>query len=205
MKPLGVCLIPSIRDSKASAEADGWRTDILVDDRDWGPSRIRESLLNRVFADPSIKFLRYLDDDDLLLPHQEIVQQFFESNPTVDLVYTDAVMNMPSGVQHRLTYSGDPYEDLMLVHPWSWIIRTNVARRIKDTFGYFWDYNRNYREGSYLWLRLLQGRVKMHYLPTLGYQYNKSFNPNCISQHPGFSMATKALLEDLRKHPAQTR
>ena len=206
-----ICLIPSIRDSATlanavtSAEQDGWKTEVCFDPRRFGASKTREALLNRSFVNPEIQFLRYLDDDDLLLPHREAIQQAFDSDPSVELIYTDAIMNMPSGVQHRLSHTGDPYEDVLQVHPWSWVIRTSAARRIKDTFAYFWDYDRPYREGSYVWLKLLQGRVKMRYLPVLGYQYNKSFNPSCISQHPEFVQATKALVEELKNRPAQTQ
>ena len=86
-----------------------------------GQNKIREALLNRAFASSDIKYIRYLDDDDTLLPHLEQVKAAFESDPSIDVIYTHHEVALPDGRLLNSQYSGYEREDLLLIHPWSWI------------------------------------------------------------------------------------
>ena len=198
------CLIPSTRDlatvtfADDSACADGWEVMILADVNGHGVHKMRESLLARAMARPATQFIRYLDDDDTLLPHLEAVREAFE-DPKVGIVYTDAVLKLPSGDTHEIRYTGDPRGDLMDIHPWSWVARASVLADIKRIFGYVWNYERQYREGGYCWLQFLMANLNIKHIPVLGYQYHKSFDPSCISQQPEFSREAKNLQRELER------
>ena len=84
-------------------------------------ARIKVLLLNRAYISEDIKYIRYLDDDDLLLPHQAQIAKVFEEHPEVDIIYTNYNMSMPSGVVHPVSHIGNPIDDLMNLHPWSWV------------------------------------------------------------------------------------
>ena len=198
------CLVPYTRPKTLqvavdSARLDGWDVLTMQDRNRDGVNKIREALLARAFADETIEFIRYLDDDDRLLPHLGQVKKVFEENPKVDIVYLDAVLNMPSGIQHDVNYSGDPLEDAMRVHPWSWVARVSALRDIKRIWGHLWDYSHPCREGNYCWLKFLKSNLVFQHLPIQGYFYNKSFDPVCISQHPSFGVETRKLEQNLQE------
>ena len=203
-------MIPYVKESDSltaailSASKDGWNVETFHDSRRAGQNKSREALLNRAYIDDSIKFIRYLDDDDLLLPHMAQVAEVFK-DLSVEVVYTNAVIAMPSGTKHELTYTGNPFDDTMQVHPWIWVARKETLKRVKDVYGTVWDYDRPYREGGYLWLKFIHLGIKMRYLPVPAYQYNKSFDPMRISQHPGFIDASRDLFEELKSHHTQTQ
>jgi hypothetical protein len=182
------CLIPFTRNCVSnavkSADDDGWKT-LALSGKEWGVHKTREALLNRAFADPEVKFIRYLDDDDILLPHLAEVKTAFK-NPEIDLVYLDYRLNLPSKNQISVSYKGDPLQDCMQIHPWSWVARKEVLFEVKRIYGWLWDYDRPCREGGFTWLKFLNSSLRMQHLSMEAYQWNKSFSPNCISQHPAF-------------------
>ena len=196
------CLIPYYRLDKVqiaidSARSDGWHVETMQDKEFHGACKTREALLNRTFIDKNIKFIRYLDDDDILLPHKDKILEVFNNNPKIDIIYTNYIMKTPAGAQHHIKYSGDPIKDCFNIHPWSWIARIEALHRVKDVYGYLWNYEEPYLDGPYCWSSFLLLNLKIMHVSTETCQYNKSFDPNCISQHPNFgnpSLKLKALL-----------
>jgi len=208
MKPNYACLIPYTRPdvvqtSIDAAKADGYTVLTYQDVNLNGANKSREVLLNRAFADESITHIRYADDDDILLPHLEVINEAFSSDPSLDVIYCDANMVMPSGIVHPLKYSGNPLNDTMNVHPWVWIAKKRILADIKRVYGYLWDYDRPCREGGYAWIKLLQSGCNIKHLEVIAYQYNKSFSPDCISQHPEFAKETKRLARILEEYTQQ--
>ena len=182
------CLIPYHRLDKVqiaidSARSDGWHVETMKDKEFHGACKIREALLNRTFIDKNIKFIRYLDDDDILLPHQDKILEVFNNNPNVHIIYMDYIAILPSGTVHHIKYTGNPIEDCFAIHPWAWIARVEALHRIKDVYGYLWDYNAG-REGGHTWFNFLQLGANILHVPIEAYQYNKSFD-DCISQQQG--------------------
>ena len=107
------CLIPYYRLDKVqvainSAVKDGWQVEAMQDKEFHGVCKIREALLNRTFVDKDIKFIRYLDDDDILLPHRKKVLEIFNANPKVDIVYMNYLAIMPNKTKHNIKFSGNP-------------------------------------------------------------------------------------------------
>ena len=183
------CLIPYHRTDKIqtaidSAESDGWFVESYHDKNLAGVCKIRELLMSRAFVNKDTQFIRYLDDDDVLLPHREELIKAFYNNPTVDIIYCDYLMNMPSGAQHHIKYTGNPSDDCLPIHPWAWIARVEALHKVKDVYGYLWDYTTP-REGGHTWINFLQLGARIMHLPIEAYQYNKSFDPYCISQQQG--------------------
>jgi glycosyltransferase involved in cell wall biosynthesis len=198
------CLVPFYRldtVSKAidSAINDGWKVETMEDKNYYGVCKMREALLNRAFVNKDIKFVRYLDDDDVLLPHLDLIKSVFDSNPDIDLIYTDYVVNTSVKKQHHITFLGDPLKDCISVHPWSWIARVEALHKIKDIYGNLWNYEKPCREGTYCWINFLKAKLKMLYVPVKAYQYNISFGPNCISQHPYFGRETLNVVNIIKK------
>lgn len=181
-----------------SCKKDSWVYDVYIDSNFNGPHKTREALLNRTYSDPKIHYIRYLDYDDILLPHQYEIKQAFNQFPDIDIIYTNAVMNMPSGVKHDIIFTGDPIKDIMAIHPWAWVAKKEALERIKTIYGYVWNYDVTYREGGYLWLKFIEAGLNIKYVPISAYQYNKTFNSSCISQQPGFSIATKEFIQVLK-------
>jgi hypothetical protein len=197
------CLIPYTRRDKVpdaikSANDDNWYVEILADSNQDGVHKIRETLLNRALASPDIKFIRYLDDDDILLPHREAIKEVFNKNPEIDIVYTNYIIKTPYAT-HYPKYSGNSLEDAILIHPWSWIAKADALRRVKNYCGYLWDYDRICREGGNTWLKFIEINLNIYHLDIKAYQYNKSFDPNCISNHPQFGIETQKLEERINK------
>jgi hypothetical protein len=184
-----------------SAEKDGWKVETIQDKTYSGVCKMREALLNRAFADKDIKYIRYLDDDDIILPHRSKVEAVFDSNPDVHIIYTDYVMNLPSDNKVSIKYSGNPVEDCIPIHPWSWIARVEALHRVKDVYGYLWDYTVN-REGGHTWFNFLQLGANILHVPIEAYQYNRSFDPHCISQQQG-SMGLASLEYKLKNLKAR--
>ena len=184
-----VCLIPYHRlntVSKAieSATKDGWIVETMQDKEFHGVCKMREALLNRAFINKEVKFIRYLDDDDILLPHREKIEEIFNSHPEVHIIYTDYIAKLPSGTIHHLKFTGNPKEDCIAIHPWSWIARTEVLHKVKDVYGYLWNYNVG-REGGHTWFNFLQLGANILHVPIEAIQYNKSFESDCISNSQG--------------------
>jgi hypothetical protein len=183
------CLIPyhrtdTIQEAIESAESDGWYVETKQDTRFAGVCKMREALLNDAFVNPDTRFIRYLDDDDIILPHKHVIARAFDSNPDVHIIYTDYLMNMPSGNQLHVNYTGNPIEDCIPIHPWSWIARVEALHKIKDVYGHLWDYTTP-REGGHTWFNFLQLGANIMHIPIEAYQYNKSFDPSRISQQQG--------------------
>jgi hypothetical protein len=179
-----------------SAEADGWYVESKEDTQFHGVCKIREALLNDAFVNPETKFIRYLDDDDILLPHRDKIKEVFDANPDVHIIYMDYIMTTPSGITHNIKYSGNPIEDCLQIHPWSWVARVEALHRVKDVYGYLWDHT-VHREGGNTWLSFLQLNAKILHVPIEAYQYNKSFDPRCVSQQDG-SLSTYRLERELK-------
>ena len=197
------CLIPyyrlnTVQKAITSALDDGWYVESMMDSKQDGVHKIREALLNRAFVSPETKFVRYLDDDDVLLPHKAKIKDIFNTNPNIDIVYTDYILKTPLGFTHHPKQSGDIIKDCMTIHPWSWVARIEVLHKIKDIYGFVWDYNRPCREGGYTWLKFLSLHFSMLYVPIEAYQYNKSSDPSCISNHPEFATETIKLEQELK-------
>ena len=197
------CLIPYYRLNKVqnaikSATDDGWIVESMEDKEFHGVNKIREALLNRAFINKDIEYIRYLDDDDLLLPHLNLIKPIFEANPDIDLIYTSYIMNTPMGARHHITFSGDPLNDCISVHPWSWIARVEALHKVKDIYGYLWNYEKPCREGTYCWINFINTGLKMMYVPIETYEWNKSLDPNCISNHPYFGRETQNVMRIIK-------
>lgn len=198
------CLITATKPSSLldaaidSCKKDSWLYDIYIDSAFNGPHKSREALLNKTYSDSKIQYIRYLDYDDTLLPHQYEMERIFSQFPDTDIIYTNAIMKMPSGISHIINYTGDPATDILAIHPWSWVAKKEALERIKTIYGYVWNYDVTYREGGYLWLKFIEAGLNIKYVPISAYQYNKTFNSSCISQQPGFSIATKEFIQVLK-------
>lgn len=189
------CLIPyhrtdTINDAIMSAKSDGWYVEIKEDKQFHGVCKMREALLNDAFVNPETKFIRYLDDDDILLPHRDKIKEVFDTNPNVQIVYMDYVMKMPSGNELHIKYTGNPIEDCIPIHPWSWVARVEALHRVTDVYGYLWDYTVP-REGGNTWFNFLQLNANILHVPIEAYQYNKNFDQRCESQQSGLLGLTR--------------
>lgn len=165
-----ICLIPVTRPSIAnnaikSAESDGWSVITLEDKEKNGPHIIREKLLNIALKEKA-SIIRYMDDDDILLPHLQKLN--FENN---DIIYIDhkIVNNKNSEI---IILSGNPECDALSIHPWSWIAKANSLNKIKELNSYLWNPQKPHREGGWCWFNFLQANLKIKHLRTIAYQWN---------------------------------
>ena len=79
---MNFCLIPITREESAkqailSAEQDGWKVRTINDLNREGANTIRERLLDLALSEKAT-LIRYLDDDDLLLPHLKEIKIIFQ-------------------------------------------------------------------------------------------------------------------------------
>lgn len=198
------CLIPYHREDKIqnaiqSAEQDGWIVETIKDRDRVGQSKMREALLNRAFADPKIKYIRYLDDDDTLLPHLEHVSEVFNRYPLLDVIYTNYEILLPDGRLLNSKYSGYPNEDLLMIHPWSWIAKKESLRKIKNIDCQLWNYSYLCSEGGYCWLQFIQHHLNIRFEPVNAYHYNKSYDSDCVSAHPYFERERQKLISKFQE------
>ena len=164
---VNVCLMPITNPGVAnraikSAESDGWKVITLEDKNKEGASVTREKLLNIALKE-NVDIIRYLDDDDTLLPHLKNIDFGDE-----DIIYTDNYCN-----DYLNKLSGNPKVDILKISPWSWIAKASSLKKIKDLQGYVWDKSILHVEGYWCWYGFLKYNLKFKYLPITAYQYNK--------------------------------
>lgn len=197
------CLIPTTRtdflaEAVQSAVRDGWIPVVLADPHRRGPSQTREALLENLEGD---SLIRYCDDDDIVLTHQDSIQKVFESDPSLDVIYMGHLMKsrLKPNVFYSQSYSGDPLRDLMGIHPWSWVARLSSLRKVQKLQGYVWNPEFPCREGGFCWLGFLSCALKIRYLDIAAYQYNGKVFDNCVSNHSDFHV-NSVKLRNMSRH-----
>jgi hypothetical protein len=127
------CLIPAVQDSpalrraQASCLSDGWDVFTHFDPTRRGEQAAREAAFDTWALFDPVQFIRYLDDDDLLLPHRQQVQEVFRADPTVDVVYLDYLTRVPGEADRTTGFTGVAAEAIMTVHPWVWVARKSAG------------------------------------------------------------------------------
>ena len=195
------CLIPITRSSISnvairSAESDGWKVYYLEDLKKEGPNIIRERLLDIALKD-NVDYIRYLDDDDILLPHKDQIQ--FNDN---DCIY----MRHITFDIHRNTYelaenSGDPLKDAYNIPPWGWVATASALSKIRQRLGYVWNPNQVCcREGGWCWLNFLKSNIKIQYQPIEHYQFSQYEDSKRLSQNPYRIIYCNQLKSELKRY-----
>ena len=167
----------------ASARNDGWEPIVLEDVERRGAVTSRNTLLDLVDPEgPTL--IRYMDDDDELLPHRQVVIDAFKMDQSLDIVYTDNVVSsMRSPGAYVMNHLwGDPVRDLLRVNPWTWVARLDTLTRMQKRNGFVWDPADSCMEGLTCWLRFLEAGLVIRHLPVEAYRYNRDRFVECITQ-----------------------
>jgi hypothetical protein len=195
---MNICLIPftrlhTVQTAIDSAENNKWNVITLHDKDLKGMNVSREQLLNTAFTTEA-KLIRYLDDDDILLPHLEQVQNIFEQYKSIDIVYTNFIINTD-----LIKLTGDPKKDAENTAPWMWIAKKETLEQVQRHYGYVWDQRKQCRTGGWCWYNFLKAKLSFKHLSISSYQWNKNSQTNHTSNHPNFDKESKLLHEALAK------
>lgn len=167
------CLIPSTRPhtlprAVKSARDDGWHVLVIEDTEREGVCLTRNRLLQQAF-DAGYDIVRYLDDDDIILPHLERILPFFEAGS--DVVYTD----------YRLLKDGISKPKVMFANPATcvtslpvdccgWIATTESLRKVETIYDQLWP-PFPLTEGYHVFLQMFKTGLRIDYCPVKAFEY----------------------------------
>lgn len=179
---MNFCLIPITREESAkqailSAEQDGWKVRTINDLNREGANTIRERLLDLALSEKAT-LIRYLDDDDLLLPHLKEIKIIFQNNPELDIIYTNY-----SIYKEQFKLTGNLLIDTIQIAPWSWIARASSVAQIKKPI---WDKTKICRQGGWCWLNFLNSNLKIQHYPINAYNWQRHLFKDCIINNPNY-------------------
>jgi hypothetical protein len=150
------------------------------DESGHGPQAARNWLLDEA-ARMGAEFIRYGDDDDLCLPAKL-------GGGDADVVYFDYLRY---GEVVRL--GADPVQAMFRgVTPWCWAARVDALTGA----GLRWDESRPCRQGSWMWLAMLQAGLRFSYAPVIAYE---KVAPGAISSKPEFAEASRQFFAAARE------
>jgi hypothetical protein len=183
---MNLCLIPCTRPDKInkavkSAEQDGWNTIVIEDFDHNGMNVTREKLLDKAFNLNS-SYIRFLDDDDILLPHLNEIKSNFQD---IDIIYTNYFIN-----DKQISLSGHSFNDTLSMVSCNWIAKTETLERLRQQVGFINNPKILCRSGGWVWYLFLLHQLKIKHIRINSHIYNKT-NSNCVSSHPDFEKQTK--------------
>jgi hypothetical protein len=169
-----VCLIPSIRPDKLptaveSAKSDGWDVLVAEDKNREGVCILRNRLLQQALQE-GYDLIRYLDDDDILLPHLATVTHLFERGS--DVVYTDYRL-LHNGVSKFKAMFANPSRAVCQVPPdcCGWIATANALRKVSQQLGGDLWPPYPLTEGYHVFLELFKAGLKIEHSPVQAFEY----------------------------------
>jgi hypothetical protein len=163
------CLIPVIRPhlvgNAIKSAVDNDFSVIAEIDYKEDVNKTRTSLLQQALCRDDCTHIRFLDDDDTLLPHNEFI------NDKADIFYFNFIIN--SGIKLEINYTGVPYYDgkIIGVHPWVWVAKKDFLIKMMSVYNN--DVWAEHCEGSYFWLKMLKLKPKIKHIPVCVYVWNK--------------------------------
>jgi hypothetical protein len=148
--------------------ADGWRVLNMMDQLRIGPQAMRNILLTKAIKAGAL-YVRFVDDDDRLLPHRELAEKALE---TADVVYFNHE-HIWNGQRTPFKFSGDPRADL--IHspaPWCWVARCDVLAKLHEEQP-LWDTTWAIYHGGPTWIRFLKAGLKIVHIPVPAYEWHR--------------------------------
>lgn len=166
------CLIPATRPetiaaAEASAKADGWEVLVKWDREHRGVSATRNALFEQA-RDEGFEVVRYVDDDDVVLPHRE--QAIAALQGETDLVYHDFI-EVREGTQTPIYTPRKPAGAIFSPpDAWGWAAKVDALERVRKANGQLWPEVPIF-EGYYLFLELARQGLQMKHIPVMAYEY----------------------------------
>jgi hypothetical protein len=165
------CLVPLTRIdtfNPLSILADGWDLIIEPDSEREGVNKTRNKLFEKAI-NAGAEFIRFADDDDIVLPHRQIALNEL-TNPNIDVVYFDYLYDN-KGQVNRYEFSGDLLQDASYSPPpWTFVVKTKSLNG-KCPFDQRLP---AVREGGYAFFEMIKMGLKFKHMPFPAYHWIKS-------------------------------
>lgn len=195
------CLIPTTgRDTlrRTVESAYEWET-LTRNDRErrgagWTRNRLIESALKA-----GAEFIRFADDDDIVVGgNAQTILEPFEDR-TVDLVAFDAVVLCREGQSPLIRPNADPEALLKKTsYPWNFVARASALERMRAATGVVFREDVPCRLGGWFWLRALQAGLKVSIVPVVGYlhfDWDHSEDTDRLSRLPEYFRESCGLID----------
>lgn len=185
-------LLPSIADN---IQRDGWGFLYEIDYLKQGPNKIRNSLLNKAII-LGATYVRFSDDDDLIMPHRERVCEVL-SNPDIDVVYLDFIFDK-NNKQCINPFTGDLYNDVMRCPgPWSFVAKVEALNQFNAVGNELFDPTLPCINGGFAFLKMIKAGLRFKYVPIIAYHWRREFDNNSVNKHPMADKLTKEVRKEL--------
>jgi glycosyltransferase involved in cell wall biosynthesis len=188
MKPF--CLIASTNRPTLQRTIDsayGWEVRVRLDpDRrgaGWSRNRLFESAL-----ESGAEYVRFADDDDLVVGENQSLLLAPFDDVSVDLVAFDAVIVTKSGLSPLNRPTPDPTTLLRKsAYPWNFVARTSALSRLRGINGKIFREDVPCRLGSWFWLSALKAGLKVKVVPVVGYIHFDHDDSDRLTKHPEYA------------------
>ena len=180
-----ICIMPVtrlelFRDAIEAIENDGWKVLYEIDNKRTGTngaSAIRNKLLSQIINDAT--YIRFADDDDLMLPNRELAIETLIKNPDIDIVYFDYLLT-ENDTDRVVKFTGDLQKDaIMTIPPWGWVARASSLKRVGEIF----NPKLLAVEGGYAFFRLIKAGMKFKHIPHVAYNWRRGNTSSSLSRH----------------------
>ena len=168
-----VCIVPVTRIDSFNPAAqsifnDDWTLSYEIDRDRVGANIIRNKLLSQAI---DADYIRFADDDDLVLPHREIAIKELED---CDVVYFDYILN-----NSKCNFTGSLMTDAFISPaPWAFVAKATALRCITELF----DPNLPTCQGGYAFFNMIKHGLKIKHIKHYAYHWLR--RDDGVNSHP---------------------